>query len=603
MADSTIPALPAFTGTPNGTEVIETVQSGVSVKIASQAIADLATIVTPITKAALISLGGLNQISVYKLYLITNATAGRLLVKGETTSTLEDGVLNMSTGQSGNYVLGTDTFTAASGGNTNTVYITKAALIALELGGTLSLTTRYRVTDATPFIMEVVPETVSQLSHTATIVDDGYSGLGHWNPTTDVFFGTIQDSASNIFNGVLPSGITLGTSTRFNIFNQETSSTVLGNSCTSNIFETGATGNTLGNDCTANTFKQASTGFIFRGNLNNTTIEAGLVGANYTATPDYDFLYSNAYPSTIFTDGTNNYHRYYDPANGRIVVTLMTAPFTVSYIGGSGSGDMILASAQTNTGLKTFLNASFGLRNIANTFTSFFSSAATAARTWTLQDRNGTLADDTDLALKADIASPTFTGTATTPAIIVSSETASRIAILDASKNIKSADTATYPSLTELSYGKGVTSAIQTQLNTKVYAVQCGAAIQAVVSDSTNYHMGIAVAATLNTTAALRRFKFTDAGTLKTVSWNLFQTVNGSGETVNLYLRNETAGTDASIGTFTSNFGASAVLSTLFTGLSITVNTTDDYTFKITTPAFATNPTNWLPAVILSITP
>lgn len=73
----------------------------------------------------------------------------------------------------------------------------------------------------------------------------------------------------------------------------------------------------------------------------------------------------------------------------------------------------------------------------------------------------------TALALKAPIASPTFTGTVTTPAIVVSSETASRIAILDASKNIKSADTATYPSLTELSYVKGVTSAIQTQIGTK----------------------------------------------------------------------------------------------------------------------------------------
>lgn len=68
---------------------------------------------------------------------------------------------------------------------------------------------------------------------------------------------------------------------------------------------------------------------------------------------------------------------------------------------------------------------------------------------------------------KAPKASPTFTGTVTTPAVIVSSETASRIVSFDASKNIKSLDTATYPSLTELSYGKGVTSAIQTQLNSK----------------------------------------------------------------------------------------------------------------------------------------
>ena len=50
---------------------------------------------------------------------------------------------------------------------------------------------------------------------------------------------------------------------------------------------------------------------------------------------------------------------------------------------------------------------------------------------------------------------------------ILSSLTASRLLALDASGNIQSLATATYPSLTELSYVKGVTSAIQTQLNGK----------------------------------------------------------------------------------------------------------------------------------------
>lgn len=61
----------------------------------------------------------------------------------------------------------------------------------------------------------------------------------------------------------------------------------------------------------------------------------------------------------------------------------------------------------------------------------------------------------------AELASPTFTGTVTLPAIILSSETASTIASFDASKNIKSLSLATYPSLTELSYVKGVTQSIQ----------------------------------------------------------------------------------------------------------------------------------------------
>jgi len=63
-----------------------------------------------------------------------------------------------------------------------------------------------------------------------------------------------------------------------------------------------------------------------------------------------------------------------------------------------GISDMVLASPQTVSGLKTFLNGMFGLRNFANTFTSFFANSNTASRTYTLPDRSGTLADSTDIA-------------------------------------------------------------------------------------------------------------------------------------------------------------------------------------------------------------
>lgn len=50
----------------------------------------------------------------------------------------------------------------------------------------------------------------------------------------------------------------------------------------------------------------------------------------------------------------------------------------------------------------------------SNTYTATLSgSNLTTNKTFTLQDRSGTLADDTDLALKAPIASPTFTGMVT----------------------------------------------------------------------------------------------------------------------------------------------------------------------------------------------
>ncbi len=63
----------------------------------------------------------------------------------------------------------------------------------------------------------------------------------------------------------------------------------------------------------------------------------------------------------------------------------------------AGSGDMVLASVQTNSGLKTFLDGTFGLRNVANTFTALFTNAITAARTYTLKDASGTLAFTSDI--------------------------------------------------------------------------------------------------------------------------------------------------------------------------------------------------------------
>jgi hypothetical protein len=53
---------------------------------------------------------------------------------------------------------------------------------------------------------------------------------------------------------------------------------------------------------------------------------------------------------------------------------------------------MVLASAQTNSGAKTFLDSTLLLRNVANTFSSQFTNTNTAARTYTLPDAAGTIA-------------------------------------------------------------------------------------------------------------------------------------------------------------------------------------------------------------------
>jgi hypothetical protein len=56
------------------------------------------------------------------------------------------------------------------------------------------------------------------------------------------------------------------------------------------------------------------------------------------------------------------------------------------------AGDMILASAQTVTGAKTFVDQAAKVRNVAGTQSTSLRSAASAARTATFPDRSGTLA-------------------------------------------------------------------------------------------------------------------------------------------------------------------------------------------------------------------
>ena len=60
--------------------------------------------------------------------------------------------------------------------------------------------------------------------------------------------------------------------------------------------------------------------------------------------------------------------------------------------GPTGAGDMVLASVQTNSGAKTFLDTTLLLRNVANTFNGSFSNTNTANRIYTLPDAAGTIA-------------------------------------------------------------------------------------------------------------------------------------------------------------------------------------------------------------------
>lgn len=70
--------------------------------------------------------------------------------------------------------------------------------------------------------------------------------------------------------------------------------------------------------------------------------------------------------------------------------------------------------------------------------------------------------------------------------LLLSGLTASKLLATDGSKNLVSLDTATYPSLTELSYIKGLTSAVQTQLDTKITASSTSTLTNKTISGASN---------------------------------------------------------------------------------------------------------------------
>ena len=149
---------------------------------------------------------------------------------------------------------------------------------------------------------------------------------------------------------------------------------------------------------------------------------------------------------------------------------------------------------------------------------------------------------------------------------------------------ISSLTTATYPSLTELSYVKGVTSAVQTQINNKGYAINLGANSTNIAASST-YYFGIPVL-TVSTTAAIRRVYIPQSGTI--IGGQIYMRATSATTTqtwtISIRLNNTTNTTFAS----TANNSLDKVFSA--TGLSIAVVAGDYIEITTTTPAWTTAP-------------
>ena len=210
-------------------------------------------------------------------YLITNAVGNTrvVLVQASSANTLYAYATDVNTGAIGTYNVGTDVFTAASGGSG---------------------------------VAGVTGNIVDNTDPANPIITSPYT----------------RDANDNVFfDGVTA---TLGSSCDNNIFHQSAVGNTLGTDCLRNTFYQDAGANTLGNNCINNIFEQGAGGFTFGNDLENVTIrsENGIAGQNFSASPTYNFLYNQDTPAEIYYQGGDFYHKIIDATKHQYIVTNLT---------------------------------------------------------------------------------------------------------------------------------------------------------------------------------------------------------------------------------------------------------------------------------------
>ena len=112
---------------------------------------------------------------------------------------------------------------------------------------------------------------------------------------------------------------------------------------------------------------------------------AGLSGEDVTnKATDFTVINNVKYPTTQAVD---------------TYLTAQVPPLVASSL----SGVEIQTNKDATGGYAGLTLLKINFKNVANTFTSFFTNSNTASRTYTFQDRNGTISDDTDLATKQNL--------------------------------------------------------------------------------------------------------------------------------------------------------------------------------------------------------
>ncbi len=175
-------------------------------------------------------------------------------------------------------------------------------------------------------------------------------------------------------------------------------------------------------------------------------------------------------------------------------------------------------------------------------------------------------------------------GSVSAKTVNITTETANTIASFGATKNVKSLPLSTYPSLTELSYAKGVTSDIQTQLNAKQATLVSGTNIKTVNGSTLLGSSNLQVGNILGTIGATTGLIALGTGTADTVT-----TLSGFSYTTSTFLANPSTSTQITIGSTATNAMIRLDSAGLRVGNLSTAGTANTVSFQVGTKFLVTD--------------
>lgn len=117
----------------------------------------------------------------------------------------------------------------------------------------------------------------------------------------------------------------------------------------------------------------------------------------------------------IYVDASGDVVSSPTPPSGTYIPLAMVDVNSVGILRIADLRPMSLLDKDGSGGIPGLTAFKINFMSVLGTIKSFFTNANTVARTYTFQNRDGTIADLADIALKANIDSPTFTGTPSGP--------------------------------------------------------------------------------------------------------------------------------------------------------------------------------------------